>query len=83
MVRKNRAEEELSKMGLPSKWRDVLKEISKGSVLYLMLLIKHVRNRTETRFFTFGEDMKKRAARSVLQNTIRIQRDFVKLEIVF
>lgn len=70
-------------MGPLSKWRDVLKDVPQGSVLYLILLIQHLKNRTETKVVTFGEDTKNRAAKSVLENRIRIQRDFVKLEIFF
>lgn len=65
------------------KWRDVQIKVSQGSILCLILLIKHPKNRVETKLNVFEEDMKctptKRADERVLENRIRIQREFVKL----
>lgn len=56
-----------------------MKEVSQGSILYLIVLIKHSKNRVETKLDIFEEDMKKRADKRMLENRIRIQREFVKL----
>lgn len=63
-----------------SKWRDVLKEIPQGSILYLILFIKQLKkNRIETKLVTFEEEMK-RAARSVLAQ-LEYRGIFFKVEI--
>lgn len=59
--------------------RDILKEVSQGSILYLILLIKHLKNGVETKFGIFEDDMKKTADKRVVENRIRIQQEFVKL----
>lgn len=56
-----------------------MKEVSQGSILYLILLIKHLKNGVETKFGIFEDDMKKTADKRVVENRIRIQQEFVKL----
>lgn len=56
-----------------------MKEVSQGSILYLILLIKHPKNGVETKFGIFEDDMKKTADKRVLEKRIRIQQEFVKL----